>query len=150
MIKLMNSGLAALIAATSIAAAATPVAAEGQWGHGGSYAGQSRSYGHNGGYGYNGGFGFNRGYDGYRGDYGYGYERHDHDDAAPLIIGGLVGIALIAALASSHSNHAQTDSANAEGAAAPADNHPDVCTQQHKVWDPNAGQYVSRSYRVAC
>jgi len=141
MIKLMHTGLAALIAATSIAATATPAAAEGHWGHGGGYGGYNSGYGYGGGYG--GGYG--------DGDHEW-REHHDHDNAAPLIIGGILGLGLIAALASSHSNHAQTqtDSPYGYGDNAQTNYHPDVCTQQRQVWDPNQGQYITRSYRVAC
>ena len=138
MIKLVNTGLAALIAATSIAAAATPAAAH-EWGNNGGYG--DNGYG-----GYSGYNGYNA-YDGYGGAYGYDRERwehHDHDNAAPLIAAGLVGLVLVAALASSH-NHAQADNGYANSGY-----HPDVCTQQRKVWDPNADQYATRSYRVAC
>jgi len=140
MIKLVKAGLATLIAATSIAAAATPAAAREHGGYGG-YGGGYSGYNYGGGYG--GGYG------------GYGY-RHDHDDAAPLIIGGILGLALIAAVASSHhAAPAQTDQAydggdNRSADAPQVNSHPDVCTQQRQVWDPNAGQYTTRSYRVAC
>ena len=129
MIKIINTGLAALIAATSIAAAATPAAAEDYWGHGGGYSGYA---------------GYDRGYGGDR------WEHRDHDNAAPLIIGGILGLGLLAAIASSHSNHGQYSGAYNNGYDQNNDYHPDVCTQTRQVWDGYDGRYVTRAYRVAC
>ncbi len=133
MVKIINTGLAALIAATSIVAAATPAAAEDHWGHGGGYSNYS---------GYGGGY--DRGYGGDR------WEHRDHDNAAPLIIGGILGLGLLAAIASSHSDHRQNSGAYASGYDQNSDYHPDVCTQTRQAWDSYYGRYVTRAYRVAC
>lgn len=133
MIKVMKTGLAALIAATSMAAAATPAAAWGDDGYGGGYG---QGYG---GYGYGG--------------EGYEHHHHDHDSAAPLIVGGILGLGLLAILASSSSHHnaqTQTETAYNYGDNSRTNYHPDVCTQRRQVWDSNRDAYVTRSYRVAC
>ena len=128
MIKLMHTGLAALIAATTIAAAATP--AQAHW------DGDNSGY-----YGYDN--------DGYGG--GWEHRHHDHDNAAPLIIGGILGLGLLAVLASSsHSNHTQTQAVYGDGYQTQNNDHPDVCTRQRRVWDSYRGEYTTRSYRVAC
>ncbi len=122
-----------------MAAAASPAAAH-DWGNNGAYNGYYGAGGYNNYNGYNG-------YNGYYGNGNYGYDRErwehrDHDNAAPYVAAGLLGLIAVAAIASSHS-HAQADVRT-------YDDHPDVCTAQRKVWDSYEGRYVTQTSRVAC
>lgn len=124
MIKLINTGLAALIAAGAMAATATPAAAH-EWGHEDNDAGalivggiaglalgaalSSHNNGYGGGYyhnGYNGGYYGN----GYGGNYGNG--------------GGYYG--------------------NGYGYRSR------ICVQRTQVWDPYEEEYVVRQTRYRC
>ncbi len=125
MIKLMNAGLAALIAAGSMAAAATPAAAEGRWGHDGGWRGGDR-WEHGGGGG----------------------------DAEALIVGGIAGLALGAALSSHNQYQGQPNYrygyGYGNGYGYGYDNPYRVCVERRTVWDPYYGDYVVRPVRYRC
>ena len=129
MIKLINTGLAALIAAGAIAATATPAAAH-EWGN-------------------------------------------DDNDAGALIIGGIAGLALGAAL-SSHSNgyggyyhngynsgyygngysgYGNGYSSYGNGGGYYGNSYgyrSRICVQRTQVWDPYEEEYVVRQTRYRC
>ncbi|HEV2363266.1 MAG TPA: hypothetical protein VGS12_03605 [Caulobacteraceae bacterium] len=80
---------------------------------------------------------------GWRGGYDY---RHD-DDAGAAIAGGLVGLALGAALASGTNHYYGYGPYYGPGYYGPGYA---VCTQRRAVWDPYLGRYIVRYYRYAC
>ena len=130
MIKLINTGLAALIAAGSIAATASPAAAHDNWGHHDNDAGALIAGGivglavgaalssHNNGYGggyYHGGYANGGGY--YGNGYGGGYYGNGYG-------GGYYG--------------------NGYGYRSR------ICVQRTRVWDPYEEEDVVREIRYRC
>lgn len=131
--KTLTLGMAALIAAGSVAASAAPAAA----------------------------------HDGYGGGYGY----HNDNDASVAIAGGLIGLALGAAIVSSHhDDYGGAGYGYGYGYAEPAyrayspaygaygagysgygeDYGYRQCVTHRTIWDPYAGGYVVQRLRYAC
>jgi len=124
MTKILKTGLAVLIAAGAVAAGATPAAADGRWGR-----------------------------DGGRG--GWGHEHWEHrggGDAGALIAGGIAGLALGAALSSSHHNgyYGHRDYRPVYGYRYGDYDDDRVCIERRAVWDPYYGDYVVRPIRYPC
>lgn len=135
MIKLMKASLAALIAVGSVAAAATPAAAEGHWDHDG--------------HGWNHGGGWDHDRDGgWRGD-----ERWEHrrgSDSGALIAGGLAGLALGAALSSHHNGYGHSGYGYGYDYRYGGYGPPRVCIERRTEWDPYYGEYIVRPIRYPC
>ncbi|MHB8528155.1 MAG: hypothetical protein ACYC8V_01415 [Caulobacteraceae bacterium] len=84
---------------------------------------------------------------------GYGY--HHDDDAGAAIAGGIVGLALGAAL-TSHNNgyyngyYSQPYYGGAYAGPGYYQQGYSVCTSRRTVWDPYVGRYIVQRYRYAC
>ena len=139
--KILTAGMAALTLAGSLAATATPAAAQshGNW-HGGSHSGGSWHGGGN----WHGGNSWHGG--GYRGCY---YRGGDGVGAANA--GGVVGQALGAAL-SDHGGYYRgySNGGYYDGGYGYYDEGYAVCSGDRRIWDPYIGRYVIRRYEYAC
>ena len=144
--KIITAGMAALTLGAAMAATATPAAAQ-TW-HNGGYSSSGGHWNGNGGgnhwNGNNGG-----GHWGYDNDRRYRY-RNNNNSTGAAIAGGIVGLALGAALSSNnhgYSNHGYSrpyygDSYYDGGYA--------VCTGRREVWDPYLGAYIVQRFNYAC
>jgi hypothetical protein len=130
--KILTAGMAALTLGASVATGvATPAAA--QYHHGGG------SY--HGGYGYHGG---NRYYGGHY------YHRGDSTGAA--IAGGIVGLALGAAIAGDHHRGYYDNYYGGPyyGGGYYGGGYYGTCIAHREVWDPYIGAYVRQRYAYPC
>lgn len=137
--KIITAGMAALTLGASLAATATPAAAE-SWHDGGSHQWRGDRGDHR--------------------DYDRRYYRGNNNSTGAAIAGGIVGLALGAALSShnngSYSNHTYYSRPYYGGSRYYYGNGYyegggyAVCTGRREIWDPYIGGYIVQRYNYAC